>query len=132
MAAVCLLEYQCGIFFFFFLISIEVHLYLVGVNFRLVRMASVKQFVVEIMLLAVGFLWGGGGERGCCHLVRHSPSSSKMKNFLNGGKEKIKFLCSTYFHFFVLDVHGSMHRNIKLIERTNKMHPCSRIYYSNF
>jgi hypothetical protein len=29
------------------------------------------------------------------------------------------------------DVHGSMHRNIKLIERTNKMQPCSRIYYSN-
>ena len=30
-----------------------------------------------------------------------------------------------------LDVHGSVHRNIKLIERTNKMRPCSRIYYSN-
>jgi hypothetical protein len=30
-----------------------------------------------------------------------------------------------------LDVHRSVHRNIKLIERTNKMQPCSRIYYSN-
>ena len=30
-----------------------------------------------------------------------------------------------------LDVHGSVHRNINLIERTNKMQPCSRIYYSN-
>ena len=30
-----------------------------------------------------------------------------------------------------LDVHGSMHRNINPIERTNKMRPCSRIYYSN-
>jgi hypothetical protein len=28
------------------------------------------------------------------------------------------------------DVHGSVHRNINLIERTNKMQPCSRIYYS--
>jgi len=28
------------------------------------------------------------------------------------------------------DVHKSMHRNINLIERTNKMQPCSRIYYS--
>jgi hypothetical protein len=30
-----------------------------------------------------------------------------------------------------LDVHGSVHRNINLTERTNKMQPCSRIYYSN-
>jgi len=29
------------------------------------------------------------------------------------------------------DVHGSVHRNTKLIEGTNKMRPCSRIYYSN-
>jgi len=31
---------------------------------------------------------------------------------------------------YALDVHGSVHRIIKLIERTNKMQPCSRIYYS--
>jgi hypothetical protein len=30
-----------------------------------------------------------------------------------------------------LDVHGFVRRNINLIERTNKMQPCSRIYYSN-
>jgi len=30
-----------------------------------------------------------------------------------------------------LDVHGSVRRNIKLIERTNKKQPCSRIYYSD-
>jgi len=30
-----------------------------------------------------------------------------------------------------LDVHGSVHRNINLIERTNKMRQCSRIYYFN-
>ena len=30
-----------------------------------------------------------------------------------------------------VDVHGSVHRNTNLIERTNKMQPCSRIYYSN-
>jgi len=29
------------------------------------------------------------------------------------------------------DVHGSVHRNINLIERTNKLRPCSRIYYSS-
>jgi len=29
------------------------------------------------------------------------------------------------------DVHGSMQRIINLIERTNKMRLCSRIYYSN-
>jgi len=40
-------------------------------------------------------------------------------------KEKIQ----AYSHAF--DDHGSVHRNIKLIERTNKMQPCSRIYYSN-
>jgi hypothetical protein len=33
--------------------------------------------------------------------------------------------------FAKLDVHGSVHRNINLIERTKKMQPCSRIYYSN-
>ena len=27
-----------------------------------------------------------------------------------------------------VDVHGSVHRNIKLIERTNKMQPCNRFY----
>jgi MOSC domain-containing protein YiiM len=30
-----------------------------------------------------------------------------------------------------LDVHGSVHHNINLIEITKKMQPCSRIYYSN-
>jgi len=30
-----------------------------------------------------------------------------------------------------LNVHRSVHRNINLIERTNKMRPCSRIYYSS-
>jgi len=29
------------------------------------------------------------------------------------------------------DVHGSVHRKINLIQRSNKMQPCSRIYYSN-
>jgi len=30
-----------------------------------------------------------------------------------------------------LDVYGSVHRNINRIEITNKMRPCSKIYYSN-
>jgi len=29
------------------------------------------------------------------------------------------------------DVLGSVHRNVNLIERTNKMQLCSRIYYSS-
>jgi len=40
------------------------------------------------------------------------------------------YVCSL-FGVYKLDVHGSVHRNINLIERTNKMQPCSRIYYSN-
>jgi hypothetical protein len=30
-----------------------------------------------------------------------------------------------------LYIHGSVHRNINFIERTNKIQTCSRIYYSN-
>ena len=32
-------------------------------------------------------------------------------------------------HKGVLDIHGSVHRNINLIERINKTRPYSRIYY---
>jgi hypothetical protein len=46
-------------------------------------MASVKQFLVDVMLFAVG---GGGGSY---HLV---SSNSKIKNILNGGKGTITFL----------------------------------------
>jgi hypothetical protein len=34
-------------------------------------------------------------------------------------------------HKYKLDVHGSVHRNINLLERTNKMPLCGRIYYSS-
>ena len=34
-------------------------------------------------------------------------------------------------HSVRLDVHGSVHRNVNLIERTNKLQPYSIIYYSN-
>ena len=58
---VCLFEHQSAFFFFlsFFLSPIQVRLYLVGVSFKLVRMASVKQFLVEVMLFAVALLGGG-------------------------------------------------------------------------
>jgi hypothetical protein len=66
-----------------------------------------------------------------------------------GGGEKIKNKiefnkCQSAFYIFnyegnvltehlevvcVLDVHGSVHRNINRIEITNKMQPCSRIHY---
>jgi len=36
-----------------------------------------------------------------------------------------------YHYSYSFDVHGSVHRNINPIERTNKRQPCSRIYYSN-
>jgi hypothetical protein len=43
--------------------------------------------------------------------------------------QKIRII-GFFFENRLLEVHGSVHRNIKLIERTNKMQPCSRIYYS--
>ena len=36
-----------------------------------------------------------------------------------------------YIYIYIYDVYGSVHRNINLIERTNKMQPCDRIYYYN-
>jgi hypothetical protein len=50
------------------------------------------------------------------HLLRACNKSLFMFCFRNGGK---------------YDVHGSVNRNINLIETNNKMRPCSRIYYSN-
>jgi len=41
------------------------------------------------------------------------------------------FLRNWRMNLYKPGVHGSVHRNINLIERTNKMRPCSRIYYSN-
>jgi len=35
-----------------------------------------------------------------------------------------------YRPFYKLDVHGSVHHNTNLIEMTNKMQLCRRIYYS--
>jgi hypothetical protein len=32
-------------------------------------------------------------------------------------------------NYVVVDVYGSMHRNINITERTDKMRLCSRIYY---
>jgi len=46
-------------------------------------------------------------------------------DFLNSSQLSRGLQCEHY-----LDVHGSVHRNINLIERTNKMRLCSRIYYS--
>jgi len=45
---------------------------------------------------------------------------------LNSGT--LYFMSSDKIRYEV-DVHRSVHRNINLIERTNKMRPCSRIYY---
>ena len=68
------------------------------------------------MLFAVALLGGGGYvERECCHLVRHSPSSSKTKNVLKGGKGKIKFLFSTNFQLL------SVRRNIGGGDKNKKL-----------
>jgi hypothetical protein len=87
------------VLFLFFLLSIQVPLYLVGVSFKIVRMTSVKQFLVVVNVICSSIA-GGRVGRGCCQIVRHSPSSSKMKNILNGVKEKIKYMFSTNFQLF--------------------------------
>jgi len=56
-------------------------------------------------------------------LVRNLASVRQPRMLTSMGK-----YCSG---FCKLDVYGSVHRNINLIERTNKMQPCSRIYYSS-
>ena len=45
--------------------------------------------------------------------------------------ESVEGICPFFNTVCELDVRGSVHHNINLIERTNKMQPCSRIYYSN-
>jgi hypothetical protein len=50
----------------------------------------------------------------------------KVMNIMN-----IRFLIGEGALSFVkFDIHESVHRNINLIERTNKMRLCTRTYYS--
>jgi hypothetical protein len=67
-----------------------------------------------------------------CQYHRPNTPSVKLdyleKVFKNWTSSALAFFCSTDWSF---DVHGSVHRNVNLIERTNKMQPCSKIYYSN-
>ena len=58
-------------------------------------MASVKQFLEEVMLFAVALL-GVGGE-GMLSSCEAQSKQQQMKNVLNGGKGKIKFLLSPNF-----------------------------------
>ena len=81
---------------YFFLISIEVHLYLVAVSFKLVRMASVKQFLVELMLFTVGMGWGGGGE-GMSPCEAQSKQQQNEKCFKWGEREKLIFCVQQIF-----------------------------------
>jgi hypothetical protein len=53
----------------------------------------------------------------------------KFQNLMCVRGIKLKMCTSTSKD--VLDIHGSLHHNINLIEITNKIRPCSRIYYSN-
>ena len=71
---------------FFFLISIQVHLYLVGVRFKLVRMASVKQFLLEVMLFAIALL-GVGGE-GMLSLCEAQSKQQQNEECFKWGKGK--------------------------------------------
>ena len=62
-----------------------------------------------------------------------------LQNYRNQSVRKIDKYSVTEFMFKlsfetwndIFDVRGSVHHNTNRIEITNKMRPCSRIYYSN-
>ena len=54
-----------------------------------------------------------------------SPKPAKVLFSITGERGYSKTVNTIFFY-----VHVSVRRNIDLIERTNKMQPCSRIYYS--
>ena len=60
-------------------------------------------------------------------LYKDAPSTKRKK------KRKLSFATerSKPHALSKLDIHGSVHHNTDRIEITNKMRPCSRIYYSN-
>jgi hypothetical protein len=55
-----------------------------------------------------------------------SPKPAKVLFSITGERGYSKNSQHNFFY-----VHESVHRNINLIERTNKMRPCSGIYYCN-
>jgi len=57
-----------------------------------------------------------------CGLVKIAPFS-----LFTSSSERTN-IC---LHARILDAYGFVHRNINLVEKTNKMRSCSRIYYSN-
>jgi hypothetical protein len=65
--------------------------------------------------------WGKMHSKENHYLVDHLKNKIGGSCGSNGGAEGCMQLV----------VHGSVHRNINLTERTNKMQLCSRIYYSN-
>jgi len=68
-----------------------------------------------------------------CTLFYYNTTLYKTETCENGkntGTITFRFR-QVLLYFISLDIHGSVHRNINLIERTNKMQPCSRIYYSS-
>jgi hypothetical protein len=66
------------------------------------------------------------------------PYMSMKVNSLNGKMEAMWTTLLDIYHacmrartYTQFDIHGSVHHNTNRIEITNKMRPCSRIYYSN-
>jgi hypothetical protein len=61
-------------------------------------MASVKPFLVEPLLFAVGMGgWGGGGGEGMLSPCEAQSKQQQNENILNGGRKNIKSLCLTNF-----------------------------------
>jgi len=83
----------------FFLIPIQGHLYLVGVSFKLVRMESVKQFLIEVMLFAVALLGVWVGEGTLSPYEAQSKQQQNEKCFKWGKGKNLNFCAqqiSTY------------------------------------
>jgi hypothetical protein len=57
------------------------------------------------------------------------PESLIVRNYL--GSTVVDGTIILKWSLQKLDVHGSAHHNINLTEMTNKIRPCSRIYYSS-
>ena len=61
-------------------------------------------------------------------MVRILKGKWKINRSILYGQSTPELKLKHYKRKYEFDVHGSVHLNINLMERTNKMQPCSRIY----
>jgi hypothetical protein len=68
-----------------------------------------------------------------CRESNHDSSVFATFNIGTSSKQLRAFLLIGCYHVVnvKLDAHRSVHRSINLIEKTNKMQPCCRIYFSS-